>query len=145
MKNILVMNGPNLNLLGFRRPDIYGKMTLAKLNVEIRKAAKSRGARVRFFQSNSEGALIDCLHANRKWANGVVINPGAYTHYSYALRDAIEAIERPVIEVHISDIRKREEFRRISVIEPVCAGQVIGEGWKGYLKALDLLLEVISS
>lgn len=138
--NILVIHGPNLNLLGERNPSIYGSMTLTQINQSLKKKALKGHATLRFFQSNSEGELIDFLHKNRKWASGVMINPGAYTHYSYALRDAIEAVEIPCIEVHLSDIKKREPFRRISVIAPVCIKQISGKGLGSYLEALELFL-----
>jgi 3-dehydroquinate dehydratase-2 len=138
--NILVLHGPNLNLLGEREPEVYGTMTLAQLDRKIALYARRRGATVRSRQSNSEGGLIDILHAHRKWAGGVVFNPGAYTHYSYALRDAVAAIAVPTIEVHLSDVTKREPFRRISVIAPVCAGRRYGRGADSYLEAIDDLL-----
>ncbi len=136
---VLILHGPNLNLLGEREPEIYGKMTLAQLNARLREFAKSHAYTLHIQQSNSEGELIDILHAKRKWADGVVFNPGAYTHYSYALRDAVAAIQVPTIEVHLSDIRKREAFRRVSVIAPVCAGQISGLGWKSYTAGLEKL------
>lgn len=138
--NILLLNGPNLNLLGEREPSVYGKMTLAELVRAVTAHAKKSGAKVRARQSNSEGALIDLLHAHRKWAHGVVFNPGAYTHYSYAIRDAIAAIQVPTIEVHLSDVTKREPFRQISVVEPVCAGRRYGKGLQSYLEAIDDLV-----
>ena len=140
MKRILVLNGPNLNLLGEREPAIYGSMTLAQLNAKLAVYARSRRVSLRARQSHSEGRLIDILHAHRKWADGVVFNPGAYTHYSYALRDAVAAISVPTIEVHLSNIKKRESFRRISVIAPVCAGQRYGKGVQSYIEAIDALL-----
>ena len=139
--NILVLNGPNLNLLGEREPEIYGTMTLAQLNVKLAAYAKKQGASFRARQSNSEGELIDILHAHRKWADGIVFNPGAYSHYSYALRDAVSSIAVPTIEVHLSDIKKREAFRRVSVIAPVCAGQFSGKGIGSYIEAIDALLK----
>jgi len=138
--NILVLHGPNLNLLGEREPAIYGALTLAQLDARLAAHARRRGATLRARQSNSEGKLIDLLHAHRKWAQGVVFNPGAYTHYSYALRDAVSAIRVPTIEVHLSDIAKREPFRRVSVIEPVCAGRRYGKGADSYIEAIDDLL-----
>jgi 3-dehydroquinate dehydratase-2 len=138
--NILVLHGPNLNLLGEREPDIYGKTTLGELNALIKEHAGKRAA-LRFFQSNHEGGLIDLIHKHRKWAHGLVFNPGAYTHYSYALRDAVEGARVPTVEVHLSDIHKREEFRRISVIAPVCLAQIAGKGVNSYLEAVDRLLE----
>lgn len=140
--NLLVLHGPNLNLLGEREPEVYGKETLADLNAAVRKKAKALKAAVKIFQSNHEGKLIDLLHAHRKWADGVVINPGAYTHYSYALRDAIAAIQKPTIEVHLSDIKKREPFRRVSVVEPVCLAQISGKGTGSYLAALERLTDL---
>lgn len=141
MKNILILNGPNLNLLGEREPKIYGTMTLAQLNSKLNVYAKNKGAVIRTRQSNHEGELIDILHAHRKWADGVVFNPGAYSHYSYALRDAVASIRVPTIEVHLSDIKKRESFRRSSVIASVCAGQYYGRGINSYIEAIDDLLK----
>ena len=141
MKNILVLNGPNLNLLGEREPEVYGTMTLAQLNSRLTVYAKKKGAVIRARQSNHEGELIDILHAHRKWADGIVFNPGAYSHYSYALRDAVASICVPTIEVHLSNIKKREPFRRISVIEPACAGQLYGKGAASYFTAIDTLLK----
>jgi 3-dehydroquinate dehydratase-2 len=138
---LLVLHGPNLNLLGEREPEIYGTMTLAQLDRRLRSHARRRGATVRTRQSNGEGVLIDLLHQHRRWADGVVFNPGAYTHYSYALRDAVAAIHIPVIEVHLSDIRKREPFRRVSVIAPACVRQISGRGWESYTRAIDALLD----
>lgn len=139
MKQILVIHGPNLNLLGEREPEIYGKGTLSELNAEIRKYARTLRLKVKAFQSNGEGEIIDFIHSHRKTAAGIVINPGAYTHYSYAIRDAIAGVDLPCVEVHLSDIKKREEFRRISVISPVCIAQISGLGWKSYLKGLETL------
>jgi 3-dehydroquinate dehydratase-2 len=136
---ILILHGPNLNLLGEREPRVYGTMTLAELNSHLRNIARELNVSVRFFQSNSEGTLIGAIHRNRKWANGLIINPGAYTHYSYALRDAISSVSLPAVEVHLSNIRKREKFRRVSVIAPVCVKQIMGLGWKSYSKALEFL------
>jgi 3-dehydroquinate dehydratase-2 len=137
----LVLHGPNLNLLGEREPEVYGKMTLPELNTELKKFAKTRSIQIKSAQSNHEGELIDLLHEARKWADAVVINPGAYTHYSYAIRDAIASIQIPTAEVHLSDIKKREKFRRISVVEPVCEFQVCGLGWKSYTRAMELLVK----
>ena len=138
--NVLVVHGPNLNLLGTREVEIYGDLTLDDINDCIRKAAREAGASVRFFQANGEGELIDFLHKQRKWADALVINPAAYTHYSYALRDAIAAIAVPAVEVHLSDIKKREPFRRVSVIRPVCLAQISGKGWRSYTMGLALVL-----
>jgi 3-dehydroquinate dehydratase II len=137
---ILVIHGPNLNLLGEREPEIYGSMTLGQLNSELKQFGARNKLKLRFFQSNSEGDLIDFIHANRKWAQGIVINPGAYTHYSYAIRDAIASVQTPAVEVHLSNIKKRETFRRKSVIKDVCVKQISGHGWKSYLKGLEFLL-----
>ena len=136
---ILVLHGPNLNLLGEREPDVYGSMTLSELNTRLKQEARKRKLTLKTFQSNHEGDLIDQIHAQRKWANAIVVNPGAYTHYSYALRDAISSVSLPTIEVHLSDIHAREDFRKISVISPVCLEQISGLGWKSYLKALEKL------
>ena len=135
--NILVLHGPNMNLLGEREPDVYGTMTLRRLNATLAAHARARGVKLRCRQSNCEGELIDILHAHRRWADGIAFNPGAYTHYSYALRDAVSAIRVPTIEVHLSDVMRREEFRRLSVIAPVCAGRRSGGGERSYLDAID--------
>ncbi len=140
MKRIIVVHGPNLNLLGEREPEVYGKMTLVELNSEIENFARDMNIEVRTFQSNHEGAIIDFIHGNRKWAQGTVINPGALTHYSYALRDAIASVGIPTVEVHLSDIHKREEFRRHSVIKEVCVKQIAGKGYKGYLMGIEYLV-----
>ena len=126
--NILVINGPNLNLLGVREPGIYGSGTYSDLCDLISKKANELNVNVDFYQSNHEGFIIDKIHEAMGKFDGIVINPGAYTHYSYAIRDAIEAIEIPCIEVHMSDIHKREEFRHVSVISPVCKKQICGLG-----------------
>ena len=139
MKHILVMNGPNLNLLGMREPGVYGTDTYEAVCDRIRDHAAARQMQVDFFQSNSEGALIDQLHAAMGTYDGVVLNAGAYTHYSYAIRDAIAAIRLPVVEVHMSNIHAREEFRHTSVIAPVCKGQIAGFGANSYLLALEAL------
>jgi 3-dehydroquinate dehydratase-2 len=139
--NILVLHGPNLNLLGEREPEVYGRTTLPQLNTLLKNYAKKKKATLKIFQSNHEGALIDLIHEHRKWARGMVFNPGAYTHYSYALRDAVAASQIPTIEVHLSDIHKREEFRKISVIAPVCLAQITGKGVNSYLEAVDRLLQ----
>ena len=141
---VLLVHGPNLNLLGEREPEIYGRTTLKEINAMVAKEARSLGLSVLAFQSNGEGALIDFLHKNRKRAAGIVINPGAYTHYSYALRDAISSVQLPAVEVHLSDISKREEFRRHSVIKDVCIAQVSGLGARSYVEGLRLLAEATS-
>ena len=139
-KKILLLHGPNLNLLGTREPEVYGKMTLDEINQRVIDYAKGFEVELRAEQSNHEGALIDMLHVARNWADGVVMNPGAYTHTSIAIRDAISAIHLPVVEIHLSNIHAREEFRHTSMLAPVCLGQICGFGWRGYLLAVDGLL-----
>lgn len=138
---IFIIHGPNLNLLGHRDPAQYGTLTLDKVNRAIRKHARQLQVEVRILQTNHEGKIIDTLQRRRKWADGFILNPGAYTHYSYAIRDAIESIGTPVVEVHLSNIYEREEFRRISVIEPVCLHQVVGKKVDSYLEALTFLAQ----
>ena len=140
---ILVMHGPNLNLLGEREPGIYGSDTFESINNEIVAHAQKLGFECEVFQSNSEGALIDRLHAARLDCGGVVLNAGAYTHYSYAIRDAIAAIKIPVVEVHLSNIHSRDEFRHTSVIAPVCAGQIAGFGKHSYILGLEALAKLL--
>ena len=139
---VLVIHGPNLNLLGEREPKVYGKQTLADIDEIIAASARELSIDVRSEQHNSEGAIIDALHAAGKDYDAVLLNPGAYTHYSYAIADAIAAIAVPVIEVHLSNVHAREEFRRRSVVAPVCAGSVGGFGAHSYVLALRAALEI---
>ena len=139
-KKILVMNGPNLDMLGVREPGVYGTGTLADLEAHVRAYAEEKGVNVAFFQSNSEGKLINRIHKALGKYDGIVYNPGAHTHYSYAIRDAIGGIDVPCVEVHISDVDAREAFRRISVTAPACVAQVKGRGFQGYCDAIDILL-----
>ena len=139
MTSILILNGPNLNLLGTRQPEVYGKTTLADVEALCREKAKTLGFDVAFEQSNHEGALIDLIHAAKGKHAGIVLNAGAYTHTSIALMDAIASVELPVVEVHLSNIDAREEFRHRSYIAPVALGQICGFGAQGYLMALDAL------
>ena len=142
MKRILVLNGPNLNFLGKREPTVYGTQSYADLCDGIAKTAEELEVEVEVRQSNCEGTLIDWLQEASSTVDGVVLNAGAYTHYSYAIRDAIASIGIPVVEVHISDIRKREEFRHVSVIEPVCCKQIMGLGFEGYYLAMRALAQM---
>ncbi len=140
MKRILLMNGPNLNMLGVREPDIYGRDTLETIENMVVEYGQARGVQVEYFQSNHEGELIDKLHEAHEDFDGVIYNPGAHTHYSYALRDAVASIDTPVVEVHISDVDAREPFRAISVFDGVVVAKISGRGKEGYLDALDVLL-----
>ena len=139
--NIVVINGPNLNLLGERKPDIYGDETLEELMLWLEKSPFGSGHSFKFFQSNHEGEIIDFIHDERHWSEGIIINPAAFTHYSYAIRDAISSVNIPTVEVHLSDILTREEFRQVSVIKPVCIAQVSGMGKNSYLEGLRILVK----
>jgi len=134
---IALIHGPNLNMLGIRDPDIYGKDTFDSLNKRLEGHAKSLGCEIRIYQSNSEGAIIDFIQDAMSWAEAIVINPGAYTHYSYAIRDAVADSRLPTIEVHLSNVHAREDFRRHSVISPVSTGQIVGFGPHSYLLAIE--------
>lgn len=144
MFKILLLNGPNLNLLGEREPAIYGAATLEQIVARTSELAQSLGLELRHLQSNHEGALIDALHDARAWASGVILNAGAYTHTSIALRDAITAIRLPVIEVHLSNIHAREPFRHTSLIAPVCVGQITGFGADSYRLAVQAMAWILS-
>ena len=140
LKKILVLHGPNLNLLGTREPEIYGRLTMEDINGRMEERAKRAGVGIDFFQSNHEGALVDAIQQARGKYEFIILNAAAYTHYSIAIRDAIGAVDVPVIEVHLSNIHKREEFRHHSVISPVVMGQVAGLGLESYLAALEAAL-----
>ncbi len=143
MHPILVLHGPNLNLLGQREPQVYGRLTLAEIDQRLIEAGKSLGLEVRTAQSNSEGRLIDLLHEARNWAKGVIFNPGGYTHTSVALRDAVTAIALPVIEVHLSNVQAREDFRQRSIIAAACKGLIAGFGWRSYWLALQAMAAIL--
>jgi 3-dehydroquinate dehydratase II len=144
MASIAVIHGPNLNLFGTREPSIYGSVTLDQINQRLNEAAGSTHT-LRIIQSNHEGVLIDTIQEAREWANGILINPGAFTHYSYAIRDAVAAVKLPTVEVHLSNIHTRESFRHTSVIVPVCVGQISGFGWRSYLYGLAALLDYLAN
>lgn len=142
---IMVINGPNLNMLGVREPQVYGNQSYVDLENYIEEYCEEKGIEVTVLQSNGEGELIDFIHHANGNFDGIVINPGAYTHYSYAIRDALSSVSVPAVEVHISNIHKREEFRHTSVTAPACIGQITGLGFKGYLLAVDYLAEEVAS
>jgi len=139
MQKILVIHGPNLNLLGKRKPEVYGNMNLEKINEEIKKFAEKNNLDVEIIQSNEEGEIVEAIQKAQNYS-AIVINPGGYTHTSVAIRDAIEAVETPTVEVHLSNIYAREDFRHISMSAPVCKGQISGLGWFGYILALEYLI-----
>jgi len=143
MAKILVLHGPNLNMLGTREPEIYGKTTLEQINAKLRALAASLESEVEAFQSNSEGELIDIIQNKGVAIDGLIVNLGAYTHYSIALRDAISGLAKPTVEVHLSNIYAREKFRHMSVTAPVCRGIITGLGWRGYLLALEWLVGLL--
>ena len=142
MKKVLVLHGPNINLTGIREPDTYGRVTFEDINCEIMQYAQKLGLECEIFQSNHEGALIDKIHEALDLFDGIVINPGAYTHYSYAIHDALKAVSIPAVEVHMSDIQKREEFRHLSVTAPACIAQIRGHGFESYTMAIDMLAKL---
>ncbi len=144
MFKILLIHGPNLNLLGWREPGIYGKVSFDEINTRLTRVAEKHNVELKISQSNSEGALVDAVQDARNWANGIVINPGAYSHYSIALRDALSAVALPTIEVHLSNIHARESFRHNLVLTPVCVGMICGLGWRSYLYGLESLIAILT-
>ena len=139
--NILVINGPNLNLLGERQTDIYGENTLEELMMWLETSAEGRNHDFKFYQSNHEGTIIDAIHDEREWANAIIINAGAFSHYSYAIRDAISSVAINTVEVHLSNIMERENFRKISVLKDICLDQIYGLGKNSYIEALRKIQE----
>lgn len=140
---VSLLHGPNLNLVGLREPEFYGRETFDDVNRKIKQHAQQLNMEVRILQSNHEGEIIDAIHDARNWAEAIIINPGALTHYSYAIRDAITAVRMPTIEVHMTNVHAREEFRHHSVIAPVVSGQIVGLGALGYLLALDAIKQIV--
>ena len=140
---ILVIHGPNLNLLGRREPGVYGHDTLSQINVQLRALAQKRGVELKILQSNSEGEIVSFIGENADWADGIVINPAAYTHTSVAIRDAIAAVNLPTVEIHLSNVFKREDFRHFSYISPVASGVICGFGPEGYVLALEAIVKEI--
>ncbi len=143
MIRLSLIHGPNLNLLGIREADIYGTDSFDDINRKIKQRGQECGLEVRIFQSNHEGEIVDAIQDARQWADGIIINPGALTHYSYSIRDALAAVRLPVIEVHVSNVHAREEFRRHSVVSPIVVGQIVGMGTYGYLLALDAMRHIV--
>lgn len=143
--NVLVLHGPNLNLTGFREPDVYGKMPLEEIDALLQREAQGMGVDLRILQSNHEGVLIDTIQEHRRWAGGIVINPGGLTHYSIALRDALVSVRLPVVEVHLSNVHAREEFRKHSVIAPIAVGTIAGFGGYGYVLAVQAIKNLSQS
>ena len=143
MKKVLVLNGPNLNMLSIREPGIYGNQTLDEINANILSYAKGLDFLCDFYQSNSEGNIIDAIHSVRQNYDGCIINAGAYTHYSYAILDAIKAVDKPFIEVHLSNVHAREEFRHTSVIAPACVGSIAGFGKNSYFLAVNAMRDLL--
>ena len=144
MAKILVLHGPNLNLLGTREPEVYGRHTLDDIDASLALMAAGMDVDLDIHQSNHEGRLIDLIHGAISWADGILINPGAFAHYSYGLRDAIAASDLPCVEVHISNVYAREEFRRMSVLSPVCVGVISGLGWRSYSLGLRAIVDILN-
>ena len=142
--NVLVINGPNLNLLGERQTDIYGNNSLNELMTWLETSTRGENHKFKFYQSNHEGTISDEIHDERHWADGIIINAGAYSQYSYAIRDAISSVKIPSVEIHLTDLYNREEFRQKSVISPVCIDQISGFGKESYIKGLEILIKYLS-